>query len=252
MSDDFPSDSSVEALYEPVYDVDSKEYKGSTNDNLINSVLNELPMNLASGGDLSKDARGKINEALLSLEALNPTENPTESPLLNGVWTLRYAAGYANEWALPSPTRQLALFLYSGGYSPGLFALSLAQKLPSQLVDVGDLSISISRAQPRVEAKVVLKILGSTEESDVTVTAELTVESGVRMQETYVGAKVIGRSVDIPKQLQYSRRLYVTYLDEDLLIVRDDSGVPEVLIREEKTFRANWGSEPSEMEDKNN
>jgi len=105
MSDDFPSDSSVEALYEPVYDVDSKEYKGSTNDNLINSVLNELPMNLASGGDLSKDARGKINEALLSLEALNPTENPTESPLLNGVWTLRYAAGYANEWALPSPTR---------------------------------------------------------------------------------------------------------------------------------------------------
>jgi hypothetical protein len=109
MSDDFPSDSSVEALYEDatdaVFDVESRGYEETSNENLINSVLNELPLTLPSSGDLSKEARGKINEALLSLEALNPTEQPTESPLLNGVWTLRYAAGYANEWALPSPTR---------------------------------------------------------------------------------------------------------------------------------------------------
>lgn len=67
------------------------------------------------------------------------------SPLLNGVWELHYAAGYEADWALPSRTRQLALILYSGGYSPDLFALNLANKLPSVLVDVGDLEISISR-----------------------------------------------------------------------------------------------------------
>jgi hypothetical protein len=144
---------------------------------------------------------------------------------------------------------QLALFLYSGGYSPGLFALSLAQKFPSQLIDVGDLSISISRSNPRVEAKVDLTVLGSEAESNVRVLADLVAESGVRLSETYVEASVMGRKVEIPKQLQYSRRLYVTYLDEDLLIVRDDSGVPEVLIREDKTFRSFAGSEPDEMVD---
>jgi hypothetical protein len=40
----------------------------------------------------------------------------------------------------------LALVRYSGGYSPGVFALNLANsQLPSVLVEVGDLEISISR-----------------------------------------------------------------------------------------------------------
>ena len=82
-----------------------------------------------------------INEYLLKLEAVNPTEQPVSSSLLNGVWSLRYAGGYDEDWALPSPTRQLALFLYSGGYSPGLFALRLASTLPSNLVETGELEI---------------------------------------------------------------------------------------------------------------
>jgi hypothetical protein len=56
-------------------------------------------------GEVSESERATTNEVLLKLEALNPTENPTSSPLLNGVWELRYAAGYASEGALPSPTR---------------------------------------------------------------------------------------------------------------------------------------------------
>lgn len=258
MSDDFPSDSSVEALYDTppsksrsnddALDVDSEDYIGTVSESLLNSVLNELPA-AGSSDKLSKDARANINEALLRLEALNPTENPASSPLLNGVWNLRYAAGYTSEWALPSPTRQLALFLYSGGYSPGVFALSLAQNLPSQLVEVGDLTISISRTQPRVEASVDLKVFGSSPGSQVLVTADLEVESSVRLSETYTGATVMGNQVEIPKQLQYSRQIYITYLDEDLLIVRDGSGIPEVLIRREKSFKGNWGTEPSDVQD---
>jgi hypothetical protein len=93
---------------------------------------------------VSKETRASINEAILNLEKMNPTEDPADSSLLNGVWTLRYAGGYDDNFALQSPTRQLALFAYSGGYSPGLFALSLASSLPSGLVDVGELEIGKS------------------------------------------------------------------------------------------------------------
>jgi len=148
----------------------------------------------------------------------------------------------------PMHYRELALFLYSGGYSPGLFALSLAQKIPAALVDVGDLEISISRSQPRIEAKIGVKFFGG-QESSVTVTADLAVESGIRFSETYVGASVLGQKIDIPEQLRYSRELFVTYVDEDILVVRDSSGVPEVLLRKEKTFQANWGTEPSDLQD---
>jgi len=246
MSDDFPSDSSVEAL---LYDTEATPYTGSESETLVNSILNELPDSLVSGAGLSKDARAKINEALLNLEAMNPTKNPTSSPLINGVWSLLYAAGYSPEWALPSPTRDLALFLYSGGYSPGLFALSVAQKLPAALVEVGDLEIIISRNQPRIVAIVNLKFLGGQSKSEVSVTANLEVKSTMRFSEVYESASAFGRKIEIPSQLKYSRELFVTYVDEDMLIVRDASGIPEVLVRKEKIFKGNWGTEPSDVEE---
>jgi len=134
------------------------------------------------------------------------------------------------------------LFLYSGGYSPGLFALGLAQKLPSSIVSVGELEISICREQPRIEAKVDVKSFLA--ESSVIVKAKLDAESDVRLREMYESATVMDRSVELPGILQYSRDLYVTYLDEDILIVRDSSGVPELLVRKEKTFSNNWGTDP--------
>jgi hypothetical protein len=129
-----------------------------------------------------------------------------------------------------------------------MFALGLAQKLPSNLVDVGDLEISICREQPRVEAKVNVKsfLLGET---SVVVKAQLQVESDVRLRETYESASVMDRVIEIPEQLRYARDLYVTYLDEDILVVRDGSGVPELLVRKEKMFSKNWGTEPSDVDD---
>jgi hypothetical protein len=143
--------------------------------------------------------------------------------------------------------RQLALFLYSGGYSPGLFALGLAQKLPASVADIGDLEISISREQPRVQAKVDAKSFFG--DLSVVVKAKLQAESDVRLRETYESAAVMDRSVELPELLQYSREIYVTYLDEDILIVRDATGIPELLVRKEKIFSKNWGTEPSEVDD---
>lgn len=34
-----------------------------------------------------------------------------------------------------------------------------------------------------------------------------------------------------PPPLRYSRSLFITYLDEDLLVVRDESGCPEILTK---------------------
>jgi hypothetical protein len=142
--DSYPSDSAedshftVDKAEESTIDVDNKP--STESESVVSSIMDYLPSSLASSGEISPSDRASINEAILKLEALNPTPDPAYSPLINGVWTLRYAGGYS-EPKIPSPTRDLALFLYSGGYSPGLFALGLAQKLPSQLVELGDLEI---------------------------------------------------------------------------------------------------------------
>eukprot|EP00538_Stauroneis_constricta_P001062 CAMPEP_0119557330 /NCGR_PEP_ID=MMETSP1352-20130426/9034_1 /TAXON_ID=265584 /ORGANISM="Stauroneis constricta, Strain CCMP1120" /LENGTH=293 /DNA_ID=CAMNT_0007604419 /DNA_START=20 /DNA_END=901 /DNA_ORIENTATION=- len=240
-----PSDTSSDSLYgDDILEVASEEFEPSKSEAMVTNVLDMVPGTL---GEVSEETRARINEVLLKLEALNPTSKPALSPLVNGVWELRYAAGYTADGALPSPTRQLALFLYSGGYSPGLFALSLAQKLPKQLVTVGDLSISISREQPRIEAKVDVQFFGGSK-SAVVVKAKLEAESEVRLRETYESAKVANQVIDIPEALQYSRDMYVTYVDEDILVVRDASGIPELLVRQEKTFSKNWGTEPGAVD----
>ncbi len=139
--DSYPSDSSEDTHFtvdENTIEVENKP--SSAAESLVSSIMDYLPSSLASSGSVTPSDRASINEAILKLEALNPTEDPVYSPLLNGVWTLRYAGGYSDP-KIPSPTRDLALFLYSGGYSPGLFALGLAQKLPAQLVELGDLQI---------------------------------------------------------------------------------------------------------------
>lgn len=114
---------------------------------------------------------------------------------------------------------------------------------------MGDLEIIISRNQPRIEAKVDLKFLGGQSKSEVSVTANLDVKSTMRFSEVYESASAFGRKIDIPSQLKYSRELFVTYVDEDMLIVRDASGIPEVLVRKEKIFKSNWGTEPSDVEE---
>jgi PAP_fibrillin len=252
---------------EDAVDTSAIPYEPSTSEALVTNMLDLIPTGgFASDGaaGLTTEQRAAISEALYRLEAVNPTPRPATSPLINGVWELRYVGGYTADWALPSPTRQLALFLYSGGYSPGVFAYTLAQQLPSALVELqssddddsststSPLEITISRSpQPRVEASVAVKLLGGAVSGKVTVKARLEVESDLRLRETYESVTVLGQSspYSIPSQLQYARDLYVTYLDDDLLVVRDGSGVPEVLVRKAKKFSRNWGTEPSAIND---
>ena len=249
MDDDSPSDTSSDPFYDDdEIVVESEDFTPTESEALVTSVLDLIPTSV--GLAPSEEKRAEINEILLKLESLNPTPQPATSPLLNGVWELSYAGLYSSEGSLTSPTRQLALFLYSGGYSPGLFTLQLAKQLPSNLVDiVGSPEITISREAPRVEGQVTLKtLLGG--ESSTKVKSNLEVVSDIRLRETYESATVLGgQVVDLPGFMQYTRDIYITYLDEDLLVIRDGSGVPELLIRKEKAFTRNWGDEPTTVDD---
>ena len=202
MSDE-PSDTSSDSFVD-VVEVESDAFIPSESEATITSLLDLVPSTLS---EISESKRAMITEVILKLESLNPTPNPARSPLINGVWELRYAAGYSSDWALPTPNRQAALFLYSGGYSPGLFALRLAkQLLPSGLVDIDGLEISISREQPRVQATVQIKALGNTQQ--VQVNSLLDVESGIRLRETYESTAIMaGNAMEIPSPLRYSREL---------------------------------------------
>jgi hypothetical protein len=217
-----------------------------------NSAKLEL-MNTVGGMDstVTESKRLLVNELLLALEAGNPTEAPAESSLLNGEWELRYNGGYGTGNVDWSPTRQLALFMYAGGYSPAAFGMQLANVLPDEFFEVGTPTIQISRYQPRVEARSQVKIANFA--SDVTITSNLQTETGVRLRETNSAVSVttgsdLPNSFDLPQELQYSRNLYVTYLDDELLVVRDETGVPEILFRKEMEFRTNEG-EPSSADD---
>lgn len=72
-------------------------------------------------------------------------------------------------------------------------------------------------------------MLGNTQ--PLTLRANLSPRSAVALREDFVEAEAFGQRSLLPGPLAVSRTLFVAYLDEDLLIVRDDSGLPSVLRR---------------------
>ncbi|CAM9591832.1 unnamed protein product [Ascophyllum nodosum] len=180
-------------------------------------------INLAS----SSKKRTEVNELMLKLEPMNPTASPAKSPFLNGVWE----------------------FLYTGGMNPGTLAVQVLSRLAKNLSGVFDLkgvTLTIKRDQPRVEAAVKASIFGL--ETEVKVRTRLEVRSEMRLEEVYEEAEIAGFKLPIPARIQPRRNLFITYLDDDVVIARDDSGAPDLLIRKDKVFPFNTGT-PSTSED---
>ena len=159
-----------------------------------------------------------VGEILLALEAQNPTASPATSPLLNGKWK----------------------FLYATGASPGLKALMVvlksakrAPKSPSgaDIVDVADTYLTISADQPRALAETKVRLLSF--ENTIKLASKLEAESAVRLVETYDAAESEYMSLRLPFQspVQYKRSVLISYLDEEMLVVRDAMGRPDILMR---------------------
>lgn len=107
--------------------------------------------------------RAEVGELLLRLERENPTAEPARSLLLNGVWDLRYTGGLA-AGMVDSPTRELALGIYSAPFSAGVLK-QLLPKLPfgSELQGVSVAIQSAEAGQPRVTTTATAAVFGATQ-----------------------------------------------------------------------------------------
>ncbi|EOD09020.1 hypothetical protein EMIHUDRAFT_452937 [Emiliania huxleyi CCMP1516] len=195
---------------------------------------------------LDDRTRAQVNEIILDLERSSPTPQPAGSNLLNGVWTIQLP-GQLGQGLVDSPTRELALALYSTAYAPGTL-LQLFNKLPAPLgITLGEISVTIrspDAGQPRAstEVSVTLPLAGV---QPLKFFSNLTPVSDTRLKEEVIEAEVLGRRQLLPGPLARTRTLFVTYLDEDVLITRDDSGVAEVLVRKQDMSWARSSSETS-------
>lgn len=203
------------------------EPRASAKDRLLSLMLDGL--------SVDSNTRTEMSETLLALEKENPTEQPAYSRLLNGVWELQFA-GAPGPGLLDSPTREIALALYATGYSAGSL-LQLLSKLPSPLASSLKLegaSITITAqevGQPRSMTDVSLSVIGNAQQ--LKLRANLVALSGVRLREELVEVEAVGQKFLLPGPFARTRQLFVTFLDDELLVVRDESGVPDVLVRKQ-------------------
>ncbi|EOA27601.1 hypothetical protein CARUB_v10023741mg [Capsella rubella] len=195
-------------------------------------------------GKTTNMQRIDVNERITSLERLNPTPRPTTSPCFEGRWSF--------EWF--------------GSGSPGLLAARVTfERFPSTIANLSRMEILIKDANARATANI--KLLNSIE-SKIILSSKLTIEGPLRLREEYIEGMVESPTVieeSVPEQLKgalgqaattlqqlpalikdtlasglriplsgsYERFFMISYLDEEILIVRDTEGVPEVLTRME-------------------
>jgi len=200
-------------------------------------AVSKLPAGKIFADALPVDARLSLSEALPRLEAANPTPTPSTSSLLEGAWQFVMVSG-PPPGIVASPTRELALLFYSGGYGPGIAGLAISERLPETLLSVNGLTLNVRSSQPRAEVVANVK-LGGTTEATVRVESTLAVESGSRLLEIWSSVEVSGpvnQKLALPEQLQYKRRIFVTYLDDVWAVIRDEGGGASILKRVNKSM----------------
>ncbi|XP_031281513.1 probable plastid-lipid-associated protein 13, chloroplastic isoform X2 [Pistacia vera] len=183
-----------------------------------------------------------VNERITSLERLNPSPRPTTSPFLEGRWNI--------EW-------------FGSGSPVVVAARSIFGRFPPTLANLSKMDIMIKDGYGKVTAN--LKLLNSIE-SKIIFSSKLSVEGPLRMKEEYVEGifesprvieealpeqlkgvfnqavstvqqlpgsirDVVDSGLRIPLSGSFQRLFMISYLDEEILIIRDTAGIPEVLTR---------------------
>jgi hypothetical protein len=202
---------------------------------------------LSFGNGLIPDSimQEEMTEVIQTLTRVSPTSSPSYSPLLNGKWEVVYA-GAPGAGFFDSPTRPLAFALYVAPFQPSIVAQFLG-KLPFDTASLSSVTVTIqspNAGQPRVEAEASVSLADNT--VTVGLRANLSPGSDITLREEFVEAEAFGQKAMLPGPFAVSRNLYIAFLDEEYLIVRDDTGLPNVLKRLEKFPEA---SEPSYGED---
>jgi hypothetical protein len=220
---------------------------------------------LVSGNE-DKVGRITVGEKLLVLERLNPTPRPTTSPLLEGLWEFKWAG--ARTPGVIAARTLLRVTVNNVGFaiktaSQKIRIMSFFRRFPSVLATIKSINIIILDGTTKATAS--LKLF-NTVETSVTLSTKLIAEGPTRLKEEYVEGVLASPSVlesDIPSQLKgaygqlvaavqrlpntvrdilaggvkvpltgtYERLLLISYLDEEILVARDESGVPDVLYK---------------------
>ncbi|XP_015071047.1 probable plastid-lipid-associated protein 13, chloroplastic [Solanum pennellii] len=183
-----------------------------------------------------------VNERIISLEKLNPTPRPSTSPNLEGRWNFEwFGAG--------SPVLLLAKIFFG--------------RIPPTLANLSKMDVLIKDGCGTATAQV--KILNSIENKFI-ISTKYSVEGPLRMKEEYVEGEFESPKVDeeaVPEQLRgafgqafntlqqlpvpirdavssgmkvplsgtFQRLILISYLDDEILIIRNTAGEPEVLTR---------------------
>ena len=198
-------------------------------------IVAKLPAGRLFSEALSTDDRLSLLEALPRLEASNPTATPSTSSRLEGEWSFALVLG-PPQGVVQSPTRELALLFYAGGFSPGVFGLAVSDRLPDTLLSVSALSLVVRPAQPRAEVVAQASVAGTA--ATVRVESTLAVETGTRLLEKWTAVDVNNNRLELPAQLLYQRRLFLTYLSDTLAVIRDEGGGVSILTRKPSAFGA--------------
>jgi len=192
-----------------------------------------------------KPMRGRIDEMIVAIERTNEVEETAYSYKLDGDWKLLYSASVA-PGIFSFPTRELALLLY-GGVSLGNALSSFAYGPWGELAGLQVLSqrVSIDRGRD-VRASAEIEFLGQMQEVSYSATMDPLTPMRFEEQMTEIDLPPPIGAIDLASlQLDYNRELIVTYLDDDIMIVRDATGSPEVLVRE---YVDNYGFDESYAE----
>lgn len=183
-----------------------------------------------------------VNERIIALERLNPTPRPTTSPHLEGLWNF--------EW-------------FGAGNPVFLATKFLFGRIPPTLANLSKLDLLIRNGYGTAIAHV--KLLNSIENKFV-LSSKFSVEGPLRIKEEYVegtfetpkvnedtvpeqlrGAldqavnflqqlpvpirDTVSRGLKIPLGEAFQRLVMISYLDDEILIVRNTAGEPEILTR---------------------
>ncbi|XP_062183918.1 probable plastid-lipid-associated protein 13, chloroplastic [Phragmites australis] len=193
-------------------------------------------------GKTTEMQRIDVNERIVGLERLNPTPRPTTSPFLEGRWNF--------EWF--------------GDSSPGAFAARLLfERSPTTVAHFMGLDLLIKDGYSKLSSNIMFL---NTIQSKFLLTTQLSVEGPIRMKEEYVEGLIeipkiseetlpeqlkgllgqtagalqqlpspirdaVAEGLKLPLSGTFQRLFMISYLDEEILIIRDAAGAPDVLTR---------------------
>uniref|UniRef100_A0A0D9WAU9 Plastid lipid-associated protein/fibrillin conserved domain-containing protein n=1 Tax=Leersia perrieri TaxID=77586 RepID=A0A0D9WAU9_9ORYZ len=211
-----------------------------------------------------------VNERIVGLERLNPTPRPTtRTPRITQ--RVCCMTNSIDLYSVSSVALHRSPFLegrwnfeWFGDGSPGAFAARLVfERSPTTVAHFTGLDVLIKDGYSKISSNV--KFL-NTVQSKFLLTTQLSVEGPIRMKEEYVEGIIeiprireetlpdqlkgligqtagalqqlpapirdaVSEGIKLPLNGMFQRLFMISYLDEEILIIRDASGAPDVLTR---------------------